>query len=159
MSPSFYLFFLAFFVAHWCTKSVCSFFFTHIQTEDTAFEPNKCQINIAAREHTFRRKQHTQRDAVPDPGCFCFLPNTGWMAACHSSCQNLWEMLFTSLCSSAPNNNSGMRRSNPQKRKQLCLHAKQCTDMYASGQKTKNRCRIKYCSCLGSILLYWIYSP
>lgn len=72
-------------------------------------------------------------------GYFCFLLNAGWMAAWQPSCQNLWGMLLTSRCSCALNNNCRMRQRNPQKRKELCLHAKQCTGMHASVHNNKSR--------------------
>lgn len=111
---AFIFYFYLLFVAHWCTKHYES---TSIQTVDTAFEPNQCQINIAVQEHTFGSKRCTQRDERPDPGYFCFLLNTDRMAACHYSCQNLWEMLSTSMFCGAPNNNGRMRQCNPKRGK------------------------------------------
>lgn len=72
---------------------------------DATFEPHQCQINMAGGRGRWGG------DAMPDPGYFCFPPNTGGVAACHSSCQNLWETLFTSSCSCALNNNSRIRQS------------------------------------------------
>lgn len=93
--------------------------FTGTHTLDTAFELSQCQINVAAQKHTHsggnsvhnKMQSQIQVIFVPQP------PNTVWVAAHHPGCQNLWEVLFTSLCSRAPNNNCGMRRCNPRRDK------------------------------------------
>lgn len=77
---------------------------------------------------------------------FLFSLKPGLMALCCSTCQNLWEMLFTSLCSCAPNNNSKMRQSNPSRGKKLCM----CTNKDQTPNDTE--------FCEGRTSLEYIYS-
>lgn len=119
----------------WASATV----FTGIQTQEEAFETNQCQNDIA------QGKGCTQRHTIPGTSYFCFPLNTGWMAACQPSCQNLWGMLFTSLCTCALNNNCGMRQRKPHKRGELRLHAKRCTAMHASERKEQTEAHAPLC--------------